>query len=391
MAEAAIAGGALLVSVGDVAVRPLINRYKRGRAVARDGLAVYIPGSGRLMDFTSDKANRQALAASIKGQKWIRAYLEPTVIKLTELISALLAVRLIAAIPPGAARLEVAVQVLGTVDPVRKLEGILLAERVGFLNIPLPSPSSSPTVVSVDSQPQARVPWELLKDAEVPADPWWDDPKLLDIWFALHCEYIFPVAPPRVLAAANTLHRIAVSSGGAPPLVKARGELAKRHFEVPLEELHHIARATDRTLLRGLSAPVVPLPGRAVRLAGMLGGHETAALLGDNCGELLKAGMTDLLHARRLSLLVLCAEGGRYLVQAEVGQERASRDLHTKSNGHFLLNIHDMQTVLFTHCRSPHFGTLILERFLIDMGANEVFDDPASVLRLCQQVDQSMA
>lgn len=377
-AELAIAGGSLAVSVGDVVVRPLIDRYKRGRAVARDGLAVYVPGSGRLMDFTSDTAKRKAIAERIKGEKWIRSYLEPPVIKLSELISALLAVRLISPIPPNAPPLENAVQVLGTVDVVCKLEGILLAETTGFLNVPSPP-----------AQPDERVPWELLNHAEVPAEPWREDAKLLDIWFALHCEYIFPVAPSRVLAAANTFHRISLATGGSPPLVKSMGAPARRHYEVPLEDLKRIAMETDISLIRGHSAPVVPPPRQGVRLAGMLGGHETAALLGPNCSELLRRGIVDLAHAQRLGLQV-CAEDGRYLLRTEVGQERASRDMQSVRDGHYRLNIHGMQTVVFTRCRSPHFGTLILERYLDDLGDKEVFDDPACVLRLCQKIDQSM-
>jgi len=403
MAEivAAVAAGVgVLVSTGTVVARPAINRYREGRALARQGLAVYVPGSGRLLDFTpGERATQIALKAVLTEEKWLAAYLTPPVIDLGELVAALQAVRLLENPLPGGGRLEPAVQVLGTRKPVQKLEGILLAVHHGFLFQP---PTTQDGAARVDAGGHApnpppahttRVPWRLLTDAAEPDARWRADPVLIDIWFALHCPYVFPVARGRVLAAAATYARIIAATPGALPLVKTRGGVpAKRHFEVPLADLLSEIDATEPRLLRAAAAPVVLPPTDAERLAGMLGGRQTAELLGPDVAASLTRAVVDLSANQRLGLQVHADADGRYALRCEVGQPRAERDFRAVSGRDYRLIVRgpEDRELFFTHCRTVQ-GTVLLERFLDEMAPGEVYADPAHVLCMAKRVDQSLS
>ena len=193
-AAAGAAAGAVVTTGCNLLIQPLIDRRKQGRQLARSRLGVYIPGSGRMMEFTSTTTNTKSLTPFLKKDGWLKEYLNQPVIDLSELASALQAVNQLPQRTVANVDIEDTVMVLGTIDPVKKLEGILVAFKKGFLDKTGPA--------------ARRVPWKLLHDAELPGDWSLDNYQLLDIWFALHCEFIFPIDDEKVIAAANTYHRI---------------------------------------------------------------------------------------------------------------------------------------------------------------------------------------
>ncbi len=384
---APIAASALTM-VGNPIVQAAINRWKRGREIARGSLGVYIPGRGDLMEFESDPVNKQRLDEILQHEKWIREYLKPSVIDLKELESALRATKVLRR-RDYSANLESAVMILGTTKYAIKLEGILLALQAGFLENSEPEASVVNERLEFNDSDD-HVPWKLLHQAKCPAEPWLFSARLLDIWFAIHCPVIFPVKHARIIAAYDTYRRIdgyqrmTLHVSGRP---SEEFEGPRYHYQVAGEELLKIARSTETSLIRG---PAVDLPDESQRLAGIIGGIEILNSLGDECAKLVLAALDDLYRGVGKDLKIACFSGS-YFAVTHCGIERAQQDYEEMEGGKHKLKVPGSDGFLiFSNATTINNNTVRFEEPLSSMTSQGVFQNPQNLEKVCRAVDHAM-
>ncbi len=377
-----------LTMVGNPIVQATINRWKRGRQIARGSLGVYIPGRGDLMDFKSDPVNKQRLEEILQHEKWIREYLKPSVIDLKELESALRATKVL---QKGnySANLESAVMILGTTKPAVKLEGILLALQEGFLEN-FETESSNETERTEFNDSTDHIPWKLLHQAKCPVEPWLISTRLLDIWFAIHCPVIFPVKHSRIIAAYDTYRRI---DGYQRMLLHVNGgqseefEGPRYHYQVAGEELLKIARSTLTSLIRG---PTVDLPDESQRLAGIIGGIEILNALGSDCAKLVLSALDDVYRGISKDLKIACLSGS-YFAITYCSIERAEQDHKEMEDGKHKLKVPGSdEFLIFSNATIINDNTKRFEEPLSSMTGQDVFRNPQNLEKVCHAVDHAM-